>query len=203
MVPIPTDPFQLRCWNDITSSLTTIYKKQFDSSLSTNVNLGNGQTITHRVLTIGRFNDLSPYLPLDPNHRWNEKLEDRTYTLKYTFEVKGTAPTNGYPLFIALHGGGGMSGQNYTYSDDKAWLDMSKGWKLYINPGIYIAVRGGGESWDMHFTSQGYNLIEKLIEGMVLTQNADPNQVYLMGFSAVEMGCIVLEHVSLIAGRQL
>ncbi|KAM7221335.1 hypothetical protein V8F06_003303 [Rhypophila decipiens] len=61
---------------------------------------------------------------------------------------------------------------------------MMVSYKGRITDGIWVAVRGIGNTWDMHFTRPGHVLVERLIEYMILFHNVDPNRVYLVGFSA-------------------
>ncbi|KAK4211088.1 hypothetical protein QBC37DRAFT_20022 [Rhypophila decipiens] len=106
-------------------------------------------------------------------------------TLKYTVEKIPSKPVDGtnhvYPLYIAMHGGG--EDKDGT-ANDRAWQHMMASYKGRITDGIWVAVRGIGNTWDMHFTGPGHVLVERLIEYMILFHNVDPNRVYLVGFSA-------------------
>ncbi|KAI0171028.1 hypothetical protein BJ166DRAFT_589117 [Pestalotiopsis sp. NC0098] len=126
---------------------------------------------------------------------------DTRLTLDYTVEVVGI-PSNdsGQPLYIALHGGGGPekptkeSVAEANKINDSAWKDMTTYYKGAIQSGVWVAARGVGDSWDMHFTGASYVLIERLVENMILfgvkdksrdnPVAIDPNRVYLIGFSA-------------------
>ncbi len=102
-------------------------------------------------------------------------------TMRYTLEVKGKMPENGYPLYIALHGGG----QSDTPAvNDQQWKHMQSYYLDWLDCGVYVAVRGVRDTWDTHFNPESYPLYDKLIQYMILTQNVDPNRVYLEGFSA-------------------
>ena len=128
-------------------------------------------------------------------------------TLKYTFDAINTTPlsTTQCPLYIALHGGGGPGTPDLNTaeawakkfseakaSNDSAWRDMSTYYKGAISSsltaanrsGIYVALRGVGDSPDMHCTPAGIELIQRLIENMILFENVNSNRVYLLGFSA-------------------
>ena len=43
---------------------------------------------------------------------------------------------------------------------------------------------GISDTWDLHFQEDSYPLYDRLIQNMIYTCNADPNRVYLLGFSA-------------------
>ena len=102
-------------------------------------------------------------------------------TMRYTVQVKGKMPENGYPLYIALHGGGGSDTPDLN---DQQWGHMQVYYSDWLDCGVYVAVRGVRDTWDTHFNPESYPLYDKLIETMILTQNIDPNRVYLEGFSA-------------------
>ncbi|MCF0206401.1 MAG: alpha/beta hydrolase, partial [Bacteroidales bacterium] len=103
-------------------------------------------------------------------------------TMKFTAICfnKDNKVDNGEPncLFISLHGGGsGPSKMNdQQYENQK---------RLYNLPrGIYIAPRAPYDDWDMWFKPDLDAFYETLIEMAILYLNVDPNQVYLMGYSA-------------------
>ncbi|KAM7191048.1 hypothetical protein V8F20_009480 [Naviculisporaceae sp. PSN 640] len=138
-------------------------------------------------------------LRLDPNSetfkKWdNSEMFNRKafcqdpedlYRLKYTIEK--IFPTHvdwsdhAYPLYIALHGGGDSK---WIPHIDDAWQCMTRNYKSRIEDGIWVAIRGIGNTPDMHFTASGYVLVERLIEYMILFHHVDPNRVYLIGFSS-------------------
>ena len=102
-------------------------------------------------------------------------------TMRYTVEVFGEMPEGGYPLYIAMHGGG--SGDTPDLNDSQ-WEDMQSYYTGGLDCGVYVAVRGVRDTWDTHFNPESYPLYDRLIEYMILTENVNPNRVYLTGFSA-------------------
>ena len=102
-------------------------------------------------------------------------------TMRYTVEVFGEKPEEGYPLYIAMHGGG--SGDTPDFNDSQ-WEDMQSYYSSDLECGVYVAVRGVRDTWDTHFNPESYPLYDRLIQYMILTEQVDPNRVYLMGFSA-------------------
>ena len=85
-----------------------------------------------------------------------------------------------YPLYIALHGGGGGA----VEVNNEQWLQMADYYSESVTNGIYVAVRGIEDVWNTHFLDESYAMYDRLIEDMILLKRADPNKVYLLGFSA-------------------
>ncbi len=101
--------------------------------------------------------------------------------MRFFMEVIGEPDENGrYPLYITLHGGGG--GPEEGNNDE--WITMSYYYKGAVGSGIYVACRGITDTWDLHFQDDSYPLYDRLIEAMIVLHNADPDRVYLLGFSA-------------------
>lgn len=101
--------------------------------------------------------------------------------MRYYVTVNGDKPQNGYPLYIALHGGG--SGDTPEFNDEQ-WEDMMSYYSDELDCGVYVAVRGVRDTWDTHFNPESYPLYDRLIRYMIVTMDVDPNKVYLEGFSA-------------------
>ena len=101
-------------------------------------------------------------------------------TMRYIVLTIGEKPENGYPLYIALHGGGGAPKE----VNDEQWEEMSVYYIMYLTYGVYVAPRGVRDTWDTHFNPESYPLYDRLIQDMILTRDVDPNRVYLLGFSA-------------------
>lgn len=102
-------------------------------------------------------------------------------TMKYTIFIMGEPGESGYPLYIALHGGGGSDTPDLNNSQ---WVQMGKYYKDSVKNGIYICPRGVRDTWDCHFNPESYPLYDRLIENMIAFNDVDPNRVYLTGFSA-------------------
>ena len=101
-------------------------------------------------------------------------------TMRYSVDVVGEKPENGYPLYIAMHGGGEADPE----LNDDQWEQMKEYYKYELECGVYVAVRGVRDTWNTHFNPESYPLYDRLIRYMILTQEVDPNRVYLEGFSA-------------------
>ena len=102
-------------------------------------------------------------------------------TMRYFVTVIGNKPEDGYPLYIALHGGGSSDTPDFN---DSQWGDMQNYYSYALKCGVYVAPRGVRDTWDTHFNPESYPLYDRLIQYMILTQDEDPNRVYLEGFSA-------------------
>ncbi|MCR5371594.1 MAG: hypothetical protein K6E83_12890 [Clostridium sp.] len=116
-----------------------------------------------------------------------EPVELTIYTLthngqsmRFRQEIRGEPDENGYPLYIALHGGGGAPAED----NDLEWDVMAEYYPSAIQNGIYVAVRSITDTWDLHFRPESYPMYDRLIQAMIRLCHADPNRVYLLGFSA-------------------
>lgn len=124
-------------------------------------------------------------LRTDEKHR--AEVEERCLAfgkvrMKYGMEVIGQPGPEGYPVYIALHGGGG--GEGYPQINDRQWEHMGIYYKDSVKSGIYINPRGVRDTWDTHANPESYPLYDRLIENLAVFCGADLNRVYLLGFSA-------------------
>ena len=101
-------------------------------------------------------------------------------SMRFMMEIRGEPGEGGYPLYIALHGGG----SNPPEANDQQWGIMFDYYRWDMKDGIYVAVRGITDTWDLHFRPESYPMYDRLIRAMILLYGADPNRVYLLGFSA-------------------
>ena len=107
-------------------------------------------------------------------------IEQNGKKMRFIVGVKGEPDESGYPLYITLHGGGSITeGEN-----DTQWYGMYDYYRPCVKNGIYVACRGMEDVWNMHSLPEAYAMYDRIIEDMVLLKNADPNRVYLLGFSA-------------------
>lgn len=111
----------------------------------------------------------------------NRVMKYQDVQMKYGLQIIGEPDENGYPLFIALHGGG----QGDTPDvNDQQWAHMAVYYKMGITNGVYVNPRGVRDTWDTHGNPESFPLYDRLIENMIIHCNVDPNRVYIMGFSA-------------------
>lgn len=102
-------------------------------------------------------------------------------SMKYGVQVIGEADENGYPLYIALHGGGSSDTPDIN---NQQWAAMATYYRSSIKQGILVNPRGVRDTWDTHANPESYPLYDELIENMILFYNVDPNRVYILGYSA-------------------
>ena len=105
-------------------------------------------------------------------------LEKGSIAMRFALTRKGLPSENGYPVYIFLHGGGQYLGNEFQYEQAKEYFLDS------IENGLYIACRGIRETYNTHFNPESYPLYDRLIENLILFRNADPNRIYLLGYSA-------------------
>jgi predicted esterase len=101
-------------------------------------------------------------------------------TGKFSLKVKGARPNNGYPVYIGLHGGGGGPKE----MNDEQWEQMQSYYLNSIDTGIYVAPRGPNNTWNLHFDSDAQAFYNELLQELRLYAGADPNRIYLLGYSA-------------------
>lgn len=119
----------------------------------------------------------------DPRRREehdSKQLRFAGATLRYEAFKVGKKPDKGYPLYIALHGGGGGPAR----MNDSQWRHMTVYYRQSVKAGVYVAPRGVSNTWNLHFRRESYPLYDRLIENMILFEDVDPDRVYLLGFSA-------------------
>ena len=96
--------------------------------------------------------------------------------MRYTLEVVGRPGQEGYPVYIALHGGGGSSTPDVN---DRQWEHMGIYYREGVENGIYVCPRGVRDTWDTHANPESYPLYDRLIENLIVFEGADPNRIYL------------------------
>ena len=101
-------------------------------------------------------------------------------TMKFEVKIVGKAGPDGYPVYIALHGGGGAPKE----VNDQQWDHMKIYYLDSVENGIYVAPRGVRDTWHTHFNDESYPLYERLIENLSMYYGIDTNRVYLVGYSA-------------------
>lgn len=103
------------------------------------------------------------------------------YISSYTVKTVGTRPTNGWALFIAMHGGGGAPKE----VNDSQWKIMQRYYKDHPEAGgyIYVAPRAPNDTWNGFYDDYVYPLIANLIHEFLLFGDVDPDKVFIMGYS--------------------
>jgi len=135
-------------------------------------------------LVTEKFNEESAYemhvgaMYFDEATRTYSLAEKNAVTMRFHIERKGLPDEDGYPVYIFLHGGGQTIINELQYNHGKEYFLDS------IQNGIYIAIRGVRETYNTHFNPESYPLYDRLIQNLIIFRNADPNRIYLTGFSA-------------------
>jgi predicted esterase len=102
-------------------------------------------------------------------------------SMRYSLEIIGEIENGGYSVYIALHGGG----QSDTPElNDSQWEIMKTYYRGSVKSGIYIAPRGIRDTWNTHFNPESYYFYRRLIQNMIIFYGANPNKIYLLGYSA-------------------
>ncbi len=112
----------------------------------------------------------------DKNQVTNDK-----HLSPYTLKRVGKKPAAGWPVFIAMHGGGGVP----KAVNDSQWDHM----KIYyrdqpsVEGYLYIALRAPNDVWNGFYDDYCCPLVINLIRQLVLFNEADADKVFLMGYS--------------------
>jgi predicted esterase len=103
------------------------------------------------------------------------------YLSPYTVRTVGTRPANGWPLFIAMHGGGGTA----KSVNDSQWVQMQHYYKDHPEAGgyKYLALRAPNDTWNGFYDVYVYPLIDNLIRQFTLFGDVDCDKVFIMGYS--------------------
>ncbi|MEC7583846.1 MAG: transglutaminase domain-containing protein [Planctomycetota bacterium] len=99
----------------------------------------------------------------------------------YTVKEVGEKPDGGWPLVIAMHGGGGVPKK----FNDSQWRHMQIYYKDKPEVGgyLYVALRAPTDEWNGFYTDYFYPVIEKLIRQFVACGDVDPDRVIAIGYS--------------------
>jgi len=109
------------------------------------------------------------------------RVNFQQYQSAYTVKTVGARPTNGWALFIAMHGGGNAPKE----LNDSQWRHMQIYYKDHPEAGgyIYVALRAPNDTWNGFYDDYVYPLIDNLIREFRLFGDIDPNKVFIMGYS--------------------
>lgn len=112
------------------------------------------------------------------------KIKIGGVTMKVQTKVIGTAPENGYPVFLVYHGGGyDPSGQ----TNESQWSGMATRYTATKVAGIYVSIRSVSDnesSGQIFSTNISWKFYDRILEDCILYLNADPNKAYIVGYSA-------------------
>jgi hypothetical protein len=99
----------------------------------------------------------------------------------YTVKKVGKRPAGGWPLFIAMHGGGGVP----KAVNDSQWEHMQRYYR--DQPSVtgyqYLALRAPNDVWNGFYDDYVPPLVINLDRQFLLFGDVNPDKVYLMGYS--------------------
>jgi predicted esterase len=112
----------------------------------------------------------------DKNQVTNDK-----HLSPYTVKRVGKKPQAGWPLFIAMHGGGGVP----KAVNDSQWEVMKKYYRDQdsVEGYVYVALRAPNDVWNGFYDDYCCPLVANLIRQFVLFGDVDADKVFLMGYS--------------------
>jgi poly(3-hydroxybutyrate) depolymerase len=94
------------------------------------------------------------------------------------YSIRGEAPPQGRSVYISMHGGGEAPPELH----ERQWLNQQR---LYApDEGIYLAPRAPTDTWNLWHQGHVDDFFDDLIADLVAFEQADPDRVYLMGYSA-------------------
>jgi poly(3-hydroxybutyrate) depolymerase len=117
------------------------------------------------------------------------KTKDRTSA--YLWRHIGAKPADGWPLVIAMHGGGGAPAR----VNNQQWRSM---FERYYHPHpeaggyVYLALRAPNDAWNGFYDDAICPLVERLIRQFVLFGDVNPDRVYILGASHGGYGAFVI-----------
>jgi len=108
----------------------------------------------------------------------------------YTVRAVGERPANGWPLVVAMHGGGGVKKE----VNDGQWRHMQVYYRDQPQAGgyLYCALRAPTDEWNGFYTDYFYPLFERLVRQFVVCGDVDPERVIAIGYSHGGYGAFAL-----------
>ena len=109
------------------------------------------------------------------------KITSGEHVSPFVIKDVGTRPADGWPLVIAMHGGGNAPQE----LNDSQWRHM----QIYYHdhPEIsgyrYLALRAPNNTWNGFYDNYVYPLIADLVAQQVAWNDVNPQRVYLIGYS--------------------
>jgi predicted esterase len=115
-------------------------------------------------------------------------LEADGKSMPYFLVAKGKKPEKGWPLVIALHGGGGTGEK---LDNPHAWPVNTREWqtqmaffeRLYPDDAMYFIPRMADDNEGRWYYTASQKCYEQAIRRAILFREVDPNRIYLTGIS--------------------
>ncbi len=117
---------------------------------------------------------------MQPDHKAGKVVSGK-YVSPYVVRPVGKMPEGGWPLVIAMHGGGNAPKQ----VNDSQWRIMQRYYKDHPGDGgyLYLALRAPTDAWNGFYTGYVYPLVARLIRQMLVCEEVNPDKVFLIGYS--------------------
>jgi predicted esterase len=110
-----------------------------------------------------------------------KQVRFKDHVSPYVVREVGAKPAKGWPLVVALHGGGGAPKQ----VNDSQWEIMQRYYKDHpeVTGYKYLALRAPNDSWNGFYDDYVPPLVINLIRQFTLFGGVDPDRVFLIGYS--------------------
>ena len=106
------------------------------------------------------------------------EIVDGSLKMPFYYKIYGEKPPQGRSLYISMHGGGGAPAR----VNDQQWENQKKLYQL--EEGIYLAPRAPTNTWNLWHQEHIDRMFSRLIEDLIVSEDVDPDRVYIMGYSA-------------------
>ena len=177
-------PKQESISEELEKQINTFFEKESESpvkAFSDKTNQWFAQNQKQLVTQVWEMYQKSPQaLSMQADFDQNQ-VRFREHLSPYVVREVGERPKEGWPLFIAMHGGGGAPAQ----VNDSQWRIMQRYYRDQPDLGgyKYLALRAPNNTWNGFYDDYVYPLIENLIRQFIVLGDVDPNKVFLMGYS--------------------
>lgn len=109
-------------------------------------------------------------------------------TMPYVLLAKGKKPAKGWPLVIAMHGGGGTSeklaGPHAWPVNTREWqAQMSLFERIYPADAMYFIPRMADDNEGRWYYDFNQKIFDQVIRRAILFREVDPNRIYVTGIS--------------------
>jgi hypothetical protein len=151
---------------------------EFDRNLDAELRTKAGDTRLRNLAFAAWRQVERPRLQADHEQR---QVQAGGKTSPFTVKQVGERPAGGWPLVIAMHGGGGVP----KAVNDSQWQHMQIYYKDHPEAGgyLYCALRAPTDEWNGFYTDYFYPVLEALIRQFVACADVDPERVVALGYS--------------------
>lgn len=117
-------------------------------------------------------------------------VRSREHVSPYTVKKVGKRPAGGWPLVVAMHGGGGAPKR----VNDSQWQIMQRYYRdqADVEGYLYVALRAPNDSWNGFYADYVPPLLVRLIRQFAVLGDVDTGRVFLMGYSHGGYGAFFL-----------